>query len=60
MKATNSGKTTYLVEASNGQMVRVPEEKMESWQQAQKERGSEPLSSSERQLRDSVLQMIYG
>ena len=52
--------TAYLAEADNGMLVRVPEEKMESWQKAQKGRGNAPLNKAERQLKDSVLRMLYG
>ena len=58
-KTGKSGKN-LLVEADSGMLVRVPEEKLESWERAQKERGSEPLSSSERRVIDRILQMLYG
>lgn len=48
--------TTYLVEAENGMLYRVPEDKLESWEKADH---SAPLNKAERQLVDRLLREIY-
>ena len=50
----------YLMEAANGMLVRVPESKLESWQAAQRSAGMRPLTEAEKQLRDRILQDLYG
>lgn len=50
---------TYLVETQDGFQVRVPEDKLESWQKAQKERGNAPLNRAEQQLADKIVQSLY-
>lgn len=54
---------TYYLEAANGMMVRVPESKLEAWQAEQdKLRRGEglQLTSSERRLKEAVLERIFG
>lgn len=50
----------YLMTTKDGFTVRVPEDKLESWQKAQEERGKEPLSKSEQRLKDRIVSRIYG
>lgn len=57
--AGQSGQT-YLIEDGDGFLTRVPEDKLESWQTAQKERGGAPLTKAEQQLKDRIVQMLYG
>lgn len=49
-----------LMEASNGMLVQVPEEKMNDWLEAQQSEADAPLNSGELQLLDKVLEMLYG
>lgn len=52
--------TTYLMEAANGMLVRVPENRLEAWQQAQKSGAADrPLTEAERSLIDRIVQRIY-
>ena len=55
-----SGQETYLIETEDGYMVRVPADKLESWQRAQKEHGSDPLTPEEQQLVERLWQRVYG
>ena len=54
-----SRETAYLMETSDGFLVRVPESKLEAWKQAQKE-AEAPLTPSEQRVKDKILSMIYG
>ena len=54
-----SRETQYLMEDKDGFLVRVPESKLESWQQAQRE-PSGPLNRAERQLVGKIVESIYG
>ena len=55
-----SRETAYLMETSDGFLVRVPEEsRLEAWEQAQKE-AEAPLTPSEQRVKDKILSMIYG
>lgn len=54
-----SRETQYLIEDKDGFLVRVPESKLESWQQAQREQ-SRPLNRAEQQLVDKIVESIYG
>ena len=49
----------YLMEDKDGFLVRVPESKLESWQQAQREPSS-PLNKTEQRLVDKIVESIYG
>ena len=52
--------TTYLMEAADGMLVRVPESKLEAWAEAQeKQKPEATLSRSEQQLRDKIVQKIF-
>ena len=51
---------TYLVETEDGYMVRVPADRLESWQKAQKEHGNDPLTPFEERLVERLLQRVYG
>lgn len=51
--------TQYLMEDKDGFLVRVPESKLESWQQAQREQ-PRPLNRAEQQLVDKIVESIYG
>lgn len=51
------GKTRYLMETDDGFLVRVPEDKMESWQKADH---SAPLTPAEQRLKDRILDELYG
>ena len=50
--------TSYLMEAKDGMLVRVPESKLEAWQQAQAE--DRPLTEQERLLKERIVSMLYG
>ena len=54
-----SRETAYLMETSDGFLVRVPESKLEAWKQAQKE-AEAPLTPPEQRVKDKILSMIYG
>ncbi len=54
-----NGRTVYLAEAEDGFLTRVPEEKLESWQEAQG-RPAAPLNKAEQRLKDKILRRIYG
>lgn len=49
----------YLMEDRDGFMVRVPASKLESWKAAQQE-PTRPLNKAEQQVRDMILQRIFG
>ncbi len=49
----------YLVETEDGFLVSVPADRLESWQQAQKEQ-SPALTREEQQLKDKIVSMVYG
>lgn len=49
----------YLMEDRDGFMVRVPASKLESWKAAQQE-PRRPLNKAEQQVRDMILQRIFG
>lgn len=49
----------YLMEDRDGFMVRVPASKLESWKKAQQE-PPRPLNKAEQQVRDMILQRIFG
>ena len=51
--------TVYLMEDRVGFLVRVPESRLEDWKRAQQE-PSRPLNRAERQLRDKIVESIYG
>ena len=51
--------TVYLMETSDGFLVRVPESKLEAWEKAQKE-AEAPLTPSEQRVKDKILSMLYG
>ena len=53
----------YYMEAANGMTVRVPESRLEAWQveQERQKRGEGlQLTSSERKIKDTLLERIYG
>ena len=50
----------YLIEDEDGFLISVPAEKLETREQAQKERSGVPLSRAEQQLRDRIVQMVFG
>lgn len=50
----------YLVEARDGTLVQVPEEKLNEWCEAQRSAADGQLNKGEEQLLDRLLQMIYG
>lgn len=54
-----SRETQYLVEDRYGFLLRVPESKLESWQQAQREPYSR-MNKAEQQLVDKIVESIYG
>ncbi len=54
-----SRETAYLMETSDGFLVRVPESKLEAWEQAQKEAAA-PLTPTEQRVRDRILSELYG
>ena len=49
-------KQTYLVEAENGDLVSVPEDKLGSWAEAQKAGGLSP--ERKKQLLDELMRMM--
>lgn len=59
-KQETGPKQTYLIEGRDGFLTRVPADKLESWQKTQQERGDAPLSREEQQLKDRIVQMLYG
>ena len=56
--AGSSGRV-FLMEAANGMLVRVPEEKLDSFMEAQ-QNGQPQLTPAEQQFRDRILQRIFG
>ena len=56
--AGSSGRV-FLMEAANGLQVRVPEEKLDSFLEAQQNRQPE-LTPAEQKFRDRILQRIFG
>ena len=54
-----SRETAYLMETSDGFLVRVPESKLGAWEKAQREEAA-PLTPSEQRVRDRILSMLYG
>ena len=50
--------TTYMMETADGFQVSVPAEKLEAWQARQREEST--LTSSEQQVRDKIVSMLYG
>lgn len=50
---------TYLMEALDGSLIRVPESRAEAWQEEQNA-APRPLNSSEQRLKDRIVQMLYG
>ena len=57
---TGEQETTYLIETDDGYLTRVPESKLDAWEEAQRERGNEPLNRGEQQLKDAIVRGIYG
>ena len=55
----SSKKTSYLMEDRDGSLVDVPESRLEQWQAGQK-RQTRPLSKAEQQLKDRIVQEIFG
>lgn len=55
----NQQEETYLMEDKDGFIVRVPASKLESWKKAQQE-PSRPLNKAEQQVRDLLVQRIFG
>lgn len=53
------GKRTYLAETEDGFLARVPEDKLGSWQEEQAGPAA-PLNRAEQQLKDKIMQRIYG
>ena len=51
---------TYLMQAADGTLVRVPAERLEAWQSAQESSGKEPLSKEEGRMLAAVMEMLYG
>ena len=58
LPAENTQEPVYLMEAEDGMLVRVPESKLEAWQQAQAE--DRPLTEQERLLKERVVSMLFG
>lgn len=50
----------YLMEDEDGFLISVPEDKLDSREQARRERAGAPLSKAEQQLRDRIVQMVFG
>lgn len=48
---------TYLMETDDGELVRVPESKLEAWEAADH---NAPLNKAEQRLKDRIMQEIYG
>ena len=44
----------YYMKAASGNLVRVPEDKLEQWQKAQSELGSEEQKAREQSLLDAL------
>lgn len=51
--------TVYLMDDRDGFLVRVPESRLEAWEQAQQE-PRRPLNRAERQLAGKIVESIYG
>ena len=58
LPAENTQEPVYLMEAEDGMLVRVPESKLETWQQSQSE--DRPLTEQERLLKERIVSMLYG
>lgn len=56
---TQDSRPSYLAEAGDGFLARVPEGKLEDWRRAQ-ELPAAPLNRAEQLLRDRIVQRIYG
>ena len=59
LPSTPRGKE-YLMEADNGMLVNVPEEKLEDWVQMQGEEATQELTQEEEGILERVLEMLYG
>lgn len=55
--AVKPEETHYLMESADGSLVRVPADKLESWEAAQV---SAELTEAEKKLRDAILHDLYG
>lgn len=61
--ADSPHETIYCMEAANGMTIRVPESKLDAWQDEQDRLRSETeteLTDAEKKLRDRILRDIYG
>ena len=52
--------TTYLMEAANGMLVRVPESRLEAWEQTQRSGTENGLQQQKQLLKDRILADLYG
>ena len=50
----------YYMEAANGMTVRVPQSRLEAWRAAQNSAAAPGLTAAEQQLRDRIMQDLYG
>lgn len=51
--------TSYLCEAKDGSLVRVPENRLDAWSKAQSE-PPQPLTEREQQIKKEILNKLYG
>ena len=58
-KEKRERQTHLLLEAENGMMVDVPEDRLESWEQGQEAVRNGTYKVDE-QLRDKIVSMLYG
>lgn len=58
-KEKQERQTHLLLEAENGMMVDVPEDRLESWEQGQEAVRNGTYKVDE-QLRDKIVSMLYG
>lgn len=56
-QAQNSRGSSYLMETADGFSVRVPADRVESWQKADH---NAPLTRSEQLLKERILDELYG
>lgn len=55
-----SAETVYYTESANGMTVRVPESKLDAWQNAQEGLGKKPTEEQRKYIKQKILQEIYG
>lgn len=60
LPADSSHKAHFLMESSDGMLVRVPEDKLDAWQAVQEGRGPVPSPEMKKLFREEITKRIYG